>query len=100
MGFNKSIISCHPELYTLFEIKSEEMQIGTSWGGPIYLRTPLNKSGQTDIQVRGALPMAVYTRGNNGSGNGSESVKEFKAVLKKGAPMAILKEKGDELSYS
>ena len=72
------------------------MQIGTAWGGPIYLRVPGGKSGQTDIQVKGVLPMAVYTGGNNGSGNGSAD--EFKDALEKGAPMAILKERGDKLN--
>ena len=91
---NENHISCHPEIKKEFEIKGKEMQIGTAWGGPIYLRTPGGKSGQTDIQVKGALTMAVYTRVNNGSGNRSESVEEFKDALAKGAPMAILKEKG------
>ena len=75
-----------------FEISSEEAQIGTAWGGPIYLRVPSGKSGQMEIHIKGALPMAVYTGGLNGSGNGS--VEEFKKTLEKGAPMAILKEKG------
>ena len=93
---NENHISCHPEIKKEFEIKGKEMQIGTAWGGPIYLRVPVGKSGQTDIQVKGALPMAVYTGGNNGSGNGS--VEEFKDALEKGAPMAILKEKGGKFN--
>ena len=79
---------------TEFDINTGKTQIGTAWGGPIYLRVPAGRSGQVDIKVKGALPMAIYLGGNNGMGNGS--VEDFKATLEKGAPMAILKEKGIE----
>ena len=55
-----------PWLYREFEVNQVKVEAINSFGGSIYLKTPLEgASGELTLKISNAIPMMVYTKGVN-----------------------------------
>ena len=77
-----------PHAIRRFDIKQETTQVTNAYGGVIYLDVPGNMTGEVALQIEGAIPMAVYTRGEGASAT------SFSEALSGSSPLAILQEQG------
>ena len=77
-----------PLLVQDYPINDTTISIGNGFGGALYLVVPDDHPGLSfDLQISGALTMAVYSEGLTTAG-------EFSQDLKAGAPQAILQQEG------
>lgn len=76
-----------PMLLHDFEVTETMTVVYNPFGGSISLVLPMNESGVVDVLTEGAIPMPLFTQGIS-------SNSEWLTQLEKGAPQAILEEKG------
>lgn len=76
-----------PFLLRDYAVTESETLVGNPYGGSISLVLPPGLDESIDVELSNAIPMAVYQLG-------SSTADEFDTNLGKGAPQAILQEKG------
>ncbi len=76
-----------PWLRREFPLVDRQTGVTNAYGGSIALVVPADYTGTIPVNIRGAIPMAVYTAGESDSA-------EWFAALDAGAPQAVIQKSG------